>query len=108
MRWRPLIIAVHRDVGLAGGRSDHPPHPGAWCSTRPSAAGPLAWYRAIEGRVEENANRGTDHGHAAPMLLLGGNVAGGVHGTFPGLEPGNIRESMSRSRPVSGACSRRC
>lgn len=45
-------------------------------------------------RVEENANRGTDHGHAAPMLLLGGNVVGGVHGTFPGLEPENMFEGI--------------
>ncbi len=45
-------------------------------------------------RVEENANRGTDHGHAAPMLLLGGNVLGGVHGTFPGLEPERMFEGI--------------
>ena len=36
--------------------------------------------------VRENGNRGTDHGHATAMLLLGGNVRGGkVHGKWPGL-----------------------
>jgi len=45
-------------------------------------------------RVEENANQGTDHGHAAPMLLLGGEVIGGVHGTFPGLEPERMFEGI--------------
>jgi len=36
--------------------------------------------------VRENGNRGTDHGHANVMLLLGGGVKGGkVHGQWPGL-----------------------
>lgn len=36
--------------------------------------------------VRENGNRGTDHGHATVMLVLGGNVNGGkVHGRWPGL-----------------------
>lgn len=38
--------------------------------------------------VRENGNRGTDHGHANVMLLLGGSVRGGkVYGRWPGLEP---------------------
>ena len=37
-------------------------------------------------RVQENAQRGTDHGTANPMLVLGGNVRGGkVYGKWPGL-----------------------
>ena len=37
--------------------------------------------------VRENGNRGTDHGHATAMLVLGGNVKGGkVHGRWPGLK----------------------
>jgi len=36
-------------------------------------------------RVEENGNRGTDHGTAAPMLLVGGSVKGGVYGQDPVL-----------------------
>ena len=36
--------------------------------------------------VRENGNRGTDHGHANFMLVVGGGVKGGkVHGTWPGL-----------------------
>ncbi len=36
-------------------------------------------------RVAENKSLGTDHGWAAPVLLLGGGVKGGFHGTFPSL-----------------------
>ena len=36
--------------------------------------------------VRENGNRGTDHGHATAMLVLGGPVKGGrVLGHWPGL-----------------------
>lgn len=45
-------------------------------------------------RVEENANRGTDHGTAAPMFLIGGGVKGGVYGDHPSLtdlDYGNLR-----------------
>jgi uncharacterized protein (DUF1501 family) len=39
-------------------------------------------------RVQENASRGTDHGHGNAMLVLGGGVRGGkVYGTWPGLAP---------------------
>lgn len=39
-------------------------------------------------RVEQNANAGTDHGHGAAVLLLGGGLGGGtVHGTWQGLAP---------------------
>jgi uncharacterized protein (DUF1501 family) len=33
----------------------------------------------------ENGNRGTDHGHGNAMMVIGGNVRGGVHGKWPGL-----------------------
>jgi uncharacterized protein (DUF1501 family) len=37
--------------------------------------------------VAENGNRGTDHGHATAMLVVGGSVRGGrVYGTWPGLD----------------------
>ena len=45
-------------------------------------------------RVEENANRGTDHGTAAPMFLIGGGVKGGIYGDHPSLtdlDYGNLR-----------------
>lgn len=36
--------------------------------------------------IAENGNRGTDHGHATAMLVLGGGVRGGtVYGRWPGL-----------------------
>jgi uncharacterized protein (DUF1501 family) len=38
-------------------------------------------------RIRENANQGTDHGTANPVLVLGGNVRGGLHGDWPGLHP---------------------
>jgi uncharacterized protein (DUF1501 family) len=42
-------------------------------------------------RVEENGNAGTDHGHGAVMLLLGGGLNGGkVHGKWPGLASGAL------------------
>lgn len=44
--------------------------------------------------VEENGNRGTDHGHASAMLALGGRVKGGrVLGKWPGLDPAARFES---------------
>ncbi|MBI4664675.1 MAG: DUF1501 domain-containing protein [Verrucomicrobia bacterium] len=38
-------------------------------------------------RIRQNANRGTDHGTANPMLILGGTVNGGLYGEWPGLHP---------------------
>jgi len=45
-------------------------------------------------RVEENADAGTDHGHAAPMLLLGDHVVGGFHGSFAGLQEDEMFEGI--------------
>jgi uncharacterized protein (DUF1501 family) len=43
--------------------------------------------------VAENGNRGTDHGHATAMLLLGGGVRGGrVYGRWPGLSRERLHE----------------
>jgi len=43
--------------------------------------------------VRENGNRGTDHGHATAMLVLGGEVRGGrVYGRWPGLGPDRLFE----------------
>jgi uncharacterized protein (DUF1501 family) len=35
--------------------------------------------------VSENGRRGTDHGLAGPMFLVGGAVRGGLHGAHPSL-----------------------
>ena len=36
-------------------------------------------------RLRENDDSGTDHGHGNVMMVMGGRVNGGVHGTWPGL-----------------------
>src|SRR5207247_3312655 len=48
--------------------------------------------------VRENGNRGTDHGHATAMLVLGGAVRGGkVYGRWPGL----AREQLFEGRDLA-------
>ncbi len=43
--------------------------------------------------ARENGNRGTDHGHANVMLVMGGPVQGGkVYGKWPGLESHQLYE----------------
>jgi uncharacterized protein (DUF1501 family) len=43
--------------------------------------------------VRENGNRGTDHGHANAMFVLGGTVKGGrICGRWPGLEQPQLYE----------------
>src|SRR5690349_21430030 len=43
--------------------------------------------------ARENGNRGTDHGHANVMFVLGGPVKGGkVYGRWPGLSPEKLYE----------------
>ncbi len=43
--------------------------------------------------ARENGNRGTDHGHANAMFVLGGAVRGGkVFGQWPGLKPQQLFE----------------
>src|SRR6476659_6547913 len=46
------------------------------------------------GRMaRENGNRGTDHGHAGALFVIGGQVKGGkVHGKWPGLEAEQLYE----------------
>jgi len=39
-------------------------------------------------RVEENASGGTDHGHGGAVLVIGGGVSAGVHGSWNGLSDG--------------------
>jgi uncharacterized protein (DUF1501 family) len=43
--------------------------------------------------ARENGNRGTDHGHANVMFVLGGPVkGGGVYGRWPGLDTSQLHE----------------
>ena len=61
--------------------------------------GPLAEETVIVTMSEfgrtarENGNRGTDHGHANVMFVLGGTVRGGrVYGRWPGLDPSQLND----------------
>jgi uncharacterized protein (DUF1501 family) len=48
--------------------------------------------------VNENGNRGTDHGHGNAMMVIGGNVKGGrVYGKWPGLS----REARYEGRDLA-------
>jgi uncharacterized protein (DUF1501 family) len=51
------------------------------------------------GRMaRENGNRGTDHGHAGALFVIGGHVKGGkVYGRWPGLE----REQLYEGRDLA-------
>jgi uncharacterized protein (DUF1501 family) len=51
------------------------------------------------GRMaRENGNRGTDHGHAGALFVIGGDVKGGkVYGKWPGLE----REQLYEGRDLA-------
>jgi uncharacterized protein (DUF1501 family) len=51
------------------------------------------------GRMaRENGSRGTDHGHAGALFVIGGDVKGGkVHGRWPGLE----REQLYEGRDLA-------
>jgi uncharacterized protein (DUF1501 family) len=43
--------------------------------------------------AKENGNRGTDHGHANCMFVMGGDVKGGrVYGRWPGLDEHQLNE----------------
>jgi uncharacterized protein (DUF1501 family) len=43
--------------------------------------------------ARENGNRGTDHGHANCMFVMGGSVKGGkVYTKWPGLSGGQLYE----------------
>jgi uncharacterized protein (DUF1501 family) len=48
-------------------------------------------------RIEENGSRGTDHGEASPLFMIGGGIKGGLYGSPPDLSStnmGNVRFSV--------------
>jgi uncharacterized protein (DUF1501 family) len=54
----------------------------------------LLTFSEFGRRAKENGSRGTDHGSAAPMLLVGGKVKAGLIGKHPSLtelEAGNLK-----------------
>lgn len=63
-----------------------------WTDLGPRQADVVLVTMSEFGRTaRENGNRGTDHGHANVMFVLGGDVAGGkVYGQWPGLAAGQL------------------
>ena len=45
----------------------------------------LMTFSEFGRRPAENASKGTDHGSAAPLFVLGGSVKGGIYGDTPNL-----------------------
>jgi uncharacterized protein (DUF1501 family) len=41
-------------------------------------------------RIEENGSKGTDHGEASPLFLVGGGAKGGIYGSAPNLVANNM------------------
>jgi uncharacterized protein (DUF1501 family) len=57
-------------------------------------------------RVEENGSRGTDHGTATPMFVIGKGVKGGFYGTPPSLtdlDDGNLKMTTDFRRVYATA-----
>ena len=50
----------------------------------------LMTFSEFGRRVTENANGGTDHGAAAPMFVIGEQVAAGLQGKYPSLAPEDL------------------
>ncbi len=65
-----------------------------WIDLGPLAEDTVMVTMSEFGRTaRENGNRGTDHGHANVMFVLGGPVRGGrVYGRWPGLDPSQLNE----------------
>lgn len=58
-------------------------------------------YSEFGRRAEENASGGTDHGSAAPVLVVGEGLHGGFHGAQPSLDDldaGNLRHTTDFRR----------
>lgn len=47
-------------------------------------------YSEFGRTLHENTSGGTDHGDAAPVFIIGGNVKGGLYGRRPSLAPGQL------------------
>jgi uncharacterized protein (DUF1501 family) len=58
----------------------------------------IATWSEFGRRPEENSSTGTDHGTAAPLILIGDPVARGVYGQTPDLrrldDDGNLRYTV--------------
>jgi uncharacterized protein (DUF1501 family) len=66
-------------------------------------------YSEFGRRAAENLSRGTDHGTAAPLFVLGGAVEGGVHGRAPDLDAlvdGDLRAETDFRSVYAGVIAR--
>jgi len=65
-----------------------------WTDLGPLAENTVVITMSEFGRTaRENGDRGTDHGHANVMFLLGGTVRGRrLYGRWPGLDPSQLYE----------------
>ena len=45
-------------------------------------------------RFHTNGDNGTDHGHGGIMMVIGGNVNAGIHGSWPTLHPDALYEGL--------------
>lgn len=64
-------------------------------------------YSEFGRRVAENASHGTDHGTAAPHLLMGGRVKGGLYGTSPSLtdlQQGDLKHTLDYRSLYATVC----
>lgn len=52
----------------------------------------ILFWSEFGRRVRENASRGTDHGAAAPMFVVGKAVKGGIYGDHPSLAPSALQD----------------
>jgi uncharacterized protein (DUF1501 family) len=112
---RQIAQLIKADVGVEvafadiGGWDHHTNEPGQLKNVLAEFGNSLAtFYQDLGDRMEdvvvvtmsefgrtakENGNRGTDHGHANVMFVMGGPVQGGkVYGKWPGLAPEQLNE----------------
>ena len=117
---KQIAQLIKADVGMElafadiGGWDHHLNEPGQLANLLREYGGALtAFWQDLGDRMEdvvlvtmsefgrtarENGNRGTDHGHANCMFVLGGSVRGGkVYGRWPGLE----REQLWENRDLT-------
>ena len=118
---RQIAQLIKADVGLEVAFADiggWDTHVNEWARSLLPASSPTTWrssaqslaafYQDLGDRMEdvalvtmsefgrtarENGNRGTDHGHANVMFVMGGDVRGGkVYGDWPGLADEQLYE----------------
>jgi uncharacterized protein (DUF1501 family) len=57
----------------------------------------LITFSEFGRRITENGSKGTDHGAASPMLVMGGLVRGGLYGTAASLNPDPANPTLENS-----------